>query len=300
MSGAVATIQPRSVLLDMAGRFGMEPQAFEATLRATVVPDKCSREQFAAFLLVAKEYNLNPLTKEIYAFPARTGGIQPIVSIDGWCNLINSQPALDGVEFDDHLEGNKVTAITCRIWRKDRQKPIVVTEYLAECQRSTDPWKQYPRRMLRHKALIQAARYAFGFAGIVDPDEAERIADASPMKTVNHTDTAPPAPPQIASQPSVPVEIIQPEPEKDALEIPAALKRTKAKPIIEASVNPHPSEDPEGWLKWIDATLGAVTDPDKLAEVWENKIEPTYNDAFPPDQEEAMGRYRRHEARLAE
>lgn len=30
--------------------------------------------------------------------------------------------------------------------------------------------------MLRHKATIQAARYAFGFSGIVDPDEAERIA----------------------------------------------------------------------------------------------------------------------------
>jgi hypothetical protein len=31
--------------------------------------------------------------------------------------------------------------------------------------------------MLRHKAMIQAARYAFGFAGIYDPDEAERIAE---------------------------------------------------------------------------------------------------------------------------
>ena len=29
--------------------------------------------------------------------------------------------------------------------------------------------------MLRHKALIQAARYAFGLGGIYDPDEGERI-----------------------------------------------------------------------------------------------------------------------------
>jgi hypothetical protein len=29
--------------------------------------------------------------------------------------------------------------------------------------------------MLRHKAFVQAARYAFGFAGIVDPDEADRV-----------------------------------------------------------------------------------------------------------------------------
>ncbi len=31
-------------------------------------------------------------------------------------------------------------------------------------------------RMLRHKALIQAARYAFGFSGVMDEDEADRIA----------------------------------------------------------------------------------------------------------------------------
>jgi hypothetical protein len=29
--------------------------------------------------------------------------------------------------------------------------------------------------MLRHKAAIQAIRYAFGFSGIVDPDEADRM-----------------------------------------------------------------------------------------------------------------------------
>jgi hypothetical protein len=34
--------------------------------------------------------------------------------------------------------------------------------------------------MLRHKALIQCARYAFGFGGIVDPDEAERMVDVTP------------------------------------------------------------------------------------------------------------------------
>lgn len=204
MSTQVATVTEaprRSVLIDMATRFGMEPAPFEATLRATVVPKDCSKEQFAAFLLVAREYELNPLTKEIYAFPTRAGGIQPIVSIDGWANLINSHPSLDGIEFDDHLDkdGANLTAITARIWRKDRTKPIVVTEYMAECKRATDPWKQWPRRMLRHKALIQCARYAFGFAGIVDPDEAERMADVSPMRDVTPA-LEPPDPGEIVAE----------------------------------------------------------------------------------------------------
>lgn len=192
----VATINTpkRSVLVDMATRFGMEPQPFEQTLRATVVPNNCSREQFAAFLLVAKEYDLNPLTKEIYAFPTKGGGIQPIVSIDGWVNLINSHSQLDGIEFEDHHDDGKLAAITCRLWRKDRSKPIVVTEYFSECSRPTEPWQKWPHRMLRHKALIQCARYAFGFAGIVDPDEAERMgaSGTQPMRDVTPTPPSPP------------------------------------------------------------------------------------------------------------
>lgn len=174
----VAVIEPRakSVLLDMADRYGMEAQAFEATLRATVVPGNCSREQFAAFLLVAKEYKLNPLLKEIYAFPSK-GGIQPIVGVDGWANLINSHPAFDGMDFEDRVnDAGELVSITCKMFRKDRSHPTTATEYLAECKRPTEPWQKWPRRMLRHKAMIQAARYAFSFAGIIDPDEAERYA----------------------------------------------------------------------------------------------------------------------------
>jgi phage recombination protein Bet len=178
----VAVMRPaKSVLIDMATRFGMEPAAFESTVRATCIkPDKtgrtATREEFAAFLLVAKEYGLNPLTKEIYAFADR-GGIVPVVGVDGWANIINSHPAFDGMEFVDHADDKgQIGAITCRMHRKDRSHPIEATEYLAECKRGTEPWSKWPRRMLRHKAMIQAARYAFGFAGIYDPDEADRIA----------------------------------------------------------------------------------------------------------------------------
>jgi phage recombination protein Bet len=175
---------PAGVIATMARQYSMDPRAFEATLRATVVPGNCTKEQFAAFLLVARQYGLNPVTKEIYAFPAK-GGIQPVVSIDGWMNLCNSHPQMDGLEFDDHVEGDKLTAVTARIWRKDRSHPTTVTEYLTECDRGTEPWKKWPRRMLRHKAAIQCARYAFGFAGIIDPDEAERMgADVARMRNV--------------------------------------------------------------------------------------------------------------------
>jgi len=169
----------KSLLVVMANKYDMEPKAFNDMIKATVMPSKVpiSNEQFCGFLSVANEYNLNPLTKEIYAFPSN-GGIQPIVSIDGWMKMINNHKQFDGMEFVDHHEEGKLVAITVKIHRKDRQHPIQVTEYMSECRRKTSTWDRWPARMLRHKAAIQGARYAFGFSGIVDPDEAARFKEA--------------------------------------------------------------------------------------------------------------------------
>lgn len=166
------------VLASLASHYGMDKGAFIQTIKATVMSgSNVSNEQLAAFCLVAKEHKLNPFTKEIFAFPSR-GGIVPVVSVDGWMKLINSHPQFDGMEFKDVLsDQGGLLAVTCRIFRKDRSHPVEVTEYMSECKRNTDVWKQWPARMLRHKATIQAARYAFGFAGILEQDEAERMGD---------------------------------------------------------------------------------------------------------------------------
>ena len=57
---------------------------------------------------------------------------------------------------------------------------------MSECSRDIGPWKTHPKRMLRHKAMIQCARLAFGFTGIYDQDEADRIAE-SQRELVNVT-----------------------------------------------------------------------------------------------------------------
>jgi phage recombination protein Bet len=172
--------QPQAKLVEkMATQYGLEPAKFMGIITKTIMPAGVAMEHVAAFLVVANQYQLNPLTKEIYAFPNR-GGVVPIVSVDGWATIINRQPNLDGIEFEDHLEEAHLVSITCRIYRKDRARPVEVTEYMAECRRDTEPWKKWPARMLRHKALVQCARYAFALTGIYDPDEAERIAETTP------------------------------------------------------------------------------------------------------------------------
>lgn len=191
----------RSILMEVANRYGMEPQTFEQTLRETVVPKGCTREQFAAFLVVAREHDLNPLTKEIYAFPAKGGGIVPIVGVDGWIKLMNRHPQNDGIEFDEvHDDKGKLIATTAIVYRKDRTRPTRATEYLAECKRNTDPWNNQPHRMLRHRAMIQAARIAFGFAGIMDEEDFERASmiDVTPPPAPSRQQFTP------ASEPAAP------------------------------------------------------------------------------------------------
>ncbi len=186
----VAKFQKPKLIERMAERFGLEANAMMSTLKATAfrtrTKDPISNEQMAALLVVADQYELNPWTKEIYAFPDKFGGIVPVVGVDGWSRIINSHPAFDGMDFaqsDEIAEAKeRVTCpewIECTIYRKDRSHPVTVREYLDECYRppfkQPGPWQTHTKRFLRHKAMIQCARIAFGFVGIFDPDEAERI-----------------------------------------------------------------------------------------------------------------------------
>lgn len=183
MSSDVAVIQPqrKSLVARMADRFGVDADKMMSTLKATAFKTSAqiSNEQMMALLIVAEQHGLNPWTKEIYAFPDK-GGIVPVVGVDGWARIINDHDKFDGMDFAQDDE-----SCTCTIHRKDRAHPIRVTEYMSECKRpNVGPWQSHPRRMLRHKAMIQCARLAFGFSGIYDEDEAQRIvtADVQPAR----------------------------------------------------------------------------------------------------------------------
>lgn len=175
----------QSALSVMAQKFHVEPTKLLDTLRATLMP-KASNEELLAFVVTANQYDLNPFTKEIYAFPGRNGGITQVVSVDGWIKLMNRHPSFDGITFHTEDKDSKPFSVTATIYLKDRTRPVEVTEYFSECTRNTEPWKVNPRRMLRHKALIQCARIAFGFSGIADEEDS-----ILPQVQVNVTPTKP-------------------------------------------------------------------------------------------------------------
>lgn len=189
----------RSLVEKFAERYSVDPLKMMTTLKSTAFKQRDggapTNEQMMALMVVADQYKLNPFTREIYAFPDKQNGIVPVVGVDGWSRIINSHPEFDGMEFrySDELvtpEGAKSKChewVECVMYRKDRNKPVVVREYLDEVYRAPfkkangytvdGPWQSHPKRFLRHKATIQCARLAFGFVGIFDQDEAERIVE---------------------------------------------------------------------------------------------------------------------------
>jgi len=187
------TTPKASALAVMASRFSVDPAKLLETLKNTAFKG-ATNDEMMALVIVSNEYGLNPLTKEIYAFPAKGGGIVPVVSIDGWLNIMNNHPQFDGIDYEWLHEGEKLIACTSVIHRKDRTHPTRVTEYLSECKRATDPWKM-EHRMLRHKATIQGARVAFGFSGITDEDEAREtppMRDVTPSASTSRLFQSPP------------------------------------------------------------------------------------------------------------
>jgi phage recombination protein Bet len=195
-------VKKQSLYEKFAERFNFaDEQKLVSTLKATafkVKDGEVTDEQMTALLIVADQYGLNPFTKEIYAYPDKQNGIVAVVSVDGWSRMINQHPDMDGMEFI--YDGNWITdqpgakpcpaSIECAIYRKGRAHPIKIKEFLDECYRppfqgkdkttgapyfTTGPWQSHTKRMLRHKSLIQCARIAFGFVGIYDEDEAQRI-----------------------------------------------------------------------------------------------------------------------------
>lgn len=200
MGTAIATLTGK-----LAQRFGMTDDAeLVSTLKQTAfkTSETVSDAQLTALLIIANEYGLNPWTKEIYAYPDKYKGIVPVVGVDGWIRIVNEHQQFDGMEFVATPD-----EVTCTIYRKDRSRPTVITEYMKECARGTDPWRQMPRRMLRHKALMQCARVAFGFA-LYDDEEVQvaaggTVIDAATGEIIEQArrGTSPPEKPALPAYP---------------------------------------------------------------------------------------------------
>lgn len=228
MSTAVAKTSQNSPLVAMSERLAIDPNNLYSTLKATVFKNANDAEM-AALCIVANQHGLNPLTKQIYAFPSKGGGITPVVSVDGWIAIMNGQKRFNGIDFDMKLDDSgKPVSCTAIIHIKDRDNPVKITEYFDEVKRNTEQWANMPKRMMRHKALIQGVRVAFGVSGLYDEDEAN---DMKAAKVIS-VETVKPADPFAALK--------EPAKEPD----PVVVQVSEPEPVTTEPQQPEPAQAP--------------------------------------------------------
>jgi hypothetical protein len=111
-----------------------------------------------------QHWHLDPLKEEIGFAQYEDGNWQVFISIDGCSKLLNEHSQFNGLTFNqaDTLIEGVPEWMECSIYRRDRIMPITVREYFVEVRNSNDLWQKMPRRMLRHRALQQCVRLAFG------------------------------------------------------------------------------------------------------------------------------------------
>jgi hypothetical protein len=175
-------------------RSGLEYAGFVKHLTQTALSRLCvwNETDLKRLLIVAERLGLDPLNNEIYAVQ---GGDDPmsaailVVSVNGWARILNANPAFDGMYFLESPETQDSIPqwIECTIHRKDRKVPTSIREYLCEVKGEHGAWLTHPRRMLRHKAMVQCARICFGLVGVYDIDEAMRVQKANTQQGQNRS-----------------------------------------------------------------------------------------------------------------
>lgn len=195
---ALVKTPANDVATRLAAHYGVSRDELWNTIANTCIKDatKVTQEQFIAFLMIADRSGLNPMLGELYAFPSKTGGIVPVIGVNGLRQIAARSPDYCGLRWEFSDEEITIGSTTCCKWIccviKRRNAAGQVDEYpgyafFVEKYRSeSEPWRKQPRQMLMNKAQIQAIKNAFESAsGIYDFEEGREAAGLDPMASAS-------------------------------------------------------------------------------------------------------------------
>ncbi|MGA9884089.1 MAG: recombinase RecT [Candidatus Acidiferrales bacterium] len=171
------------LLAQVAGDYAMTVEDMTRAVKTQCFKGAASDAQLLMLLSFAKQYGLNPLAKECYAFLGTDGRMSIGVQVDGWSAIANRQANYDGQEIEyEYDDKGALVAITSRTYVRGRTHPVVYRAVLREWLRKTDVWTAMPTHQLYVKARNEGIRFAFGVPAY-DPDDIERIAGAGVVET---------------------------------------------------------------------------------------------------------------------
>lgn len=173
-------------------------QDLDISLIKSALPADITENELKIILYLSKEYNLDPLKKEIYLL--KYGGKSTVItSRDGYLKIANLNENFDGIESDvvyqgdkltkredgsllieygpEHLifDKSKLTGAFCSVFRKDRAKATTVFVSIKDYYKRGAPiWEQYVNAMILKVAEAMALKRAFAISGLVTREEIEK------------------------------------------------------------------------------------------------------------------------------
>ncbi|WP_414049819.1 phage recombination protein Bet [Macrococcus animalis] len=135
-----------------------------------------SDQELVMFLNLCKYQKLNPFLNEAYLIKFKGAPAQIVTSKEAFMKRAETHDQYSGLEAGIIVErdGNMVElegAVSlktdvllggwAKIYRKDREKPVVIKISMQEFSKGQSTWKQMPNNMIRKTAIVNALREAF-------------------------------------------------------------------------------------------------------------------------------------------
>jgi phage recombination protein Bet len=164
----------------------------------STIAQSATDDELKLLLYLCKEYNLDPLKKEIY-FLKYAGKTTILTSRDGYLKIANLHEHFDGLESDVVYQGDKLTkrndgslhieygeahllfdkpkltGAFCSVFRKDRLKATTVFVSIKDYyKKGSGIWEQYINAMILKVAEAMALKRAFAISGLVTREEIEK------------------------------------------------------------------------------------------------------------------------------
>ena len=153
----------------------------EIDLVRSQVAKGCTDEEFAELWHLAKKYDLDPFTHQIWAVKRTLNGPALIfVGRDGYLQIAHRSGQFNGmkswVEYEEKpaKDGSTIKKPVkglCTIWRKDMDHPFETEVLFSEYSTGNNLWISKPSVMIIKVAESVCLRKAFSISGVYDPDE---------------------------------------------------------------------------------------------------------------------------------
>lgn len=150
--------------------------------------DSVSDAELIQFISLCRANQLNPFIGDSYMVKYGSEPAQMIISKAAFMKRAESAPQFAGYqagvillrdkqlveqEGSFFLPGDTLVGGWAKVYRKDREHPVVARVRLVEYDKRKSTWAQMPGTMIRKVAIAQAFREAFPFAvqGMYTPEE---------------------------------------------------------------------------------------------------------------------------------